>query len=119
MFRFEFKGKEPKFRIETPSKIIHVLKTPVSQETSGMQKVQIRSAIMRIIKRYGTSPPQNVSVGSMPSSRLINDLLILLRTTLLGAVSGRQTRATTLVSPRESGMLPSSFARTAFLSTIH
>jgi hypothetical protein len=104
VFRFEFKGKEPKFRIETPSKVIHVLKTPVSQETSGMQKVQIRSAIMRIIKRYGTSPPQNVSVVPMPNSRFINVLLIFLRTTLLGTVPDRQTRTATLVSTQQSGM---------------
>jgi hypothetical protein len=71
MFRFEFsKGKDPKFRIETPSRVIHKLKTGVTQEITATQKVQVKSAIVRIIKRYGTSPPQNVSVGSMPSSQL-------------------------------------------------
>jgi hypothetical protein len=60
VLRFEFKGRDPKIRIETPSRVIHVLKTPVSHEITAMQKIQIRSAVMRVIKRYGTSPPQNV-----------------------------------------------------------
>jgi hypothetical protein len=60
--RFEFKGKDPKFRIETPSRVIHSLKTPVSQEITGMQKLQIKSAILRVVKRFGTSPPPHVSV---------------------------------------------------------
>ena len=59
--RFEFKGKDPRFRIETPSRVIHSLKTPVSQEITGMQKMQIKSAILRVVKRYGTSPPPHVS----------------------------------------------------------
>ena len=58
--RFEFKGKDPKFRIETPSRVIHSLKTSVTQEITGMQKQQMQSAVMRVIKRFGTSPPQNV-----------------------------------------------------------
>ena len=47
------------------------------QETSGMQKVQIKSGILRVMKRYGTSesPPQNVSVESRPNSQIINVLL--------------------------------------------
>ena len=60
VLRFEFKGRDPKIRIDTPSRVIHVLKTPVSHEITAMQKIQIRSAVMRVIKRYGTSPPQNV-----------------------------------------------------------
>ena len=60
--RFEFKGKDPKFRIETPSRVIHSLKTPVSQEISGMQKIQIKSALVRVVKRFGVSPPQKVRV---------------------------------------------------------
>jgi hypothetical protein len=60
--RFEFKGKDPKFRIETPSRVIHSLKTSVTQEISGMQKQQMQGAIIRVIKRFGTSPPQNVSI---------------------------------------------------------
>jgi hypothetical protein len=73
---------------------------------------------MRIIKRYGTSPPQNVSVGSMPNSRFINVLLTFSRTSLLGTVPDRQTRTTTLVSPEQSGMLLSSCARTVILCTV-
>jgi len=57
--KFEFKGKDPKFRIETPSRVIHSLKTSVTQEISGMQKQQMQGAIIRVIKRFGTSPPQN------------------------------------------------------------
>ena len=32
----------------------------INNEITAMQKIQIRSAVMRVIKRYGTSPPQNV-----------------------------------------------------------
>jgi len=60
--RFEFKGKDPKFRIETPSRVIHSLKTSVTQEITGMQKQQMQGAIIRVIKRFGTSPPQNVRI---------------------------------------------------------
>jgi hypothetical protein len=60
--RFEFKGRDPKFRIETPSRVIHSLKTSVTQEISGMQKQQMQGAVIRVIKRFGTSPPQNVSI---------------------------------------------------------
>ena len=62
MLRFNFKSRDPKFRIETPSRVIHVLKTPVSEETSAMQRLQIRSATMRCVMRCGISPPQNVGV---------------------------------------------------------
>ena len=62
--RFDFKGKEPKFRIETPSRVIHVLKTPVSVESSEMEKLQIRSGTMRVVKRLGTTPPPKVSAFS-------------------------------------------------------
>ena len=97
---------------------IHVsVSREISHSPNHQQKVQIRSAIMRIIKRYGTSPPLKVSVWSMPSSQIIHVLLTFLRTTLLGTVSNRQTRATTLASPHASGILPSSCARTAFLLT--
>ena len=60
--RFEFKGKDPKFRIETPSRVIHSLKTSVTQEITGMQKQQMQGAVIRVIKRFGTSPPQNVRI---------------------------------------------------------
>ena len=59
MFSFDFKGKDPKFRIETPWRVIHKLKTGVSQEITDNQKQAIKSAIVRIIKRSGTSPPRN------------------------------------------------------------
>ena len=42
--------------------MIHSLKTPVSQEITGMQKLQIKSAILRVVKRFGTSPPPHVRV---------------------------------------------------------
>jgi hypothetical protein len=62
--RFDFKGKEPKFRIETPSRVIHVLKTAVSVESSELEKIQIRSGMMRVVKRLGTAPPPRVSAFS-------------------------------------------------------
>jgi hypothetical protein len=58
MFSFDFKGKEPKFRIETPWRVIHKLKTGVSQEITDNQKQAIKTAIVQIIKRSGTSPPR-------------------------------------------------------------
>jgi hypothetical protein len=75
--RFEFKGKDPKFRIETPSRVIHSLKTPVSQEITGMQKLQIKSAILRVVKRFGTSPPPHVRVPFI--QRLLDDFDALTR----------------------------------------
>jgi hypothetical protein len=58
MFRFDFKGKDAKeFRIETPWRVIHKLKG-VSQEITAAQKEFIKTAIVQIIKRSGTSPPR-------------------------------------------------------------
>ena len=57
--RFKYEGKDFKFRIEIPSQVIHSIRTPVTDEINGIQEMQIKSAIQRVIKLKGTSPPQN------------------------------------------------------------
>ena len=107
--RFEFKGKDPKFRIETPSRVIHSLKTPVSQEISGLQKIQIKSALIRVVKRFGVSPPQKVRVvvggaeGVGGGAGCFGLLLFFVTTSPAGVVPNRQTRAASLVPPHLTG----------------
>jgi hypothetical protein len=105
MFSFNFRGRQPKFRIETPSRVIPVLKTPVSEETSAMQKKLISYAVTRIVHRYGTSPPQIVGVGFMSTSQ-INYVFTFLRATVLGTAAYHPTRATTLWLFYERGVFP-------------
>ena len=57
--RFKYEGKDFKFRIEIPSQVIHSIRTPVTDEINGIQEMQIKGAILRVIKLKGTSPPQN------------------------------------------------------------
>jgi hypothetical protein len=42
--------------------VIHSLKTPVSQEINGAQKLTIQATIQRQVKKAGTSPPPHVRV---------------------------------------------------------
>jgi hypothetical protein len=53
-----------------------VLKTPVSVESSEMEKLQIRSGIMRVVKRLGTTPPPKVSAFSQCAVDGIGILLL-------------------------------------------
>ena len=110
MLRFNFKSRDPKFRIETPSRVIHVLKTPVSEETSACQKLLIRRAVMRCVHRYGTSPPQDVGVGFTPTSQT-NYVVTISCTTVLGTAAYHPTGGTTLFSCHAPGLLPSRCAR--------
>jgi hypothetical protein len=105
MFSFNFRGRVPKIRIETSSRVIPVLKTPVSEETSAMQKERIRSAVTRIVHRDRITPPQNVGVGFM-STNQINYVFTFLRATVLGTAAFHPTRATTVWSFYESGVFP-------------
>jgi hypothetical protein len=103
--RFEIKSKDPRFRIETPSRIIHSLRTPVSLEISDMHRALIRQNIVLQVKKSGISAPPTVR---QPSTKLHTH--VFSSDLFSGIVSDSQTANFTLVSASKSGSLPQPLA---------